>query len=80
LSKVVDAGVNVFVIAGTDEGRWLRGGEGRTFRQMESTGRFRMEIIPALEHTLFERRTREIAAGMLTDHLTANFGSSSQRG
>jgi len=80
LAKVVDAGVNVLVIAGTDEGRWLRGGEGRTFRQMESTGRFRMEVIPALEHTLFERRTREIAAGMLTDHLHANFGSSSQPG
>jgi alpha-beta hydrolase superfamily lysophospholipase len=80
LAKVVDAGVDVLVIAGTDEGRWLRGGEGRTFRKMEGTGRFRMEVIPGMEHTLFERRTREIAAGMLTEHVIANFGSGFPRG
>jgi alpha-beta hydrolase superfamily lysophospholipase len=79
LGQVVDAGVNVLVIAGTDEGRWLRGGEGRTLRQLERTGRFRMEVIPGLEHTLFERRTRDVAAGILTDHVVANFAAPSRQ-
>jgi alpha-beta hydrolase superfamily lysophospholipase len=78
LRKVVDAGVNLLVIAGTDEGRWLRGGEGRTFRQLEGTGRFRMEVIPGLEHTLFEGRTREVAAGILTEHVIGTFGKSTR--
>jgi hypothetical protein len=76
LAQVVDTGANVMVIAGTDEGRWLRGGEVRTLRQLERTGRFRMEVIPGLEHTLFERHTREIAAGMLSEHVIRNFGPS----
>jgi len=79
LGQVVDAQVNVLVIAGTDEGRWLRGGESRTFRRLEDTGRFRMEVIPGLEHTLFEWRTREIAAAILTEHVIGKFGSSSRR-
>jgi pimeloyl-ACP methyl ester carboxylesterase len=76
LAQVVDAGVNVLVIAGPDEARWLRGGEGPTLRKLGATGRFRMEVIPGLEHTLFERRTREVAVGILTDHVTRNFGAS----
>jgi alpha-beta hydrolase superfamily lysophospholipase len=76
LAQVVDAGVNVLVIAGTDEARWLRGGEGATLRKLEATGRFHMEVIPDLEHTLFERRTREVAVGVLTDHVIRSFGSS----
>jgi hypothetical protein len=35
-----------------------------------------MEVIPDLEHTLFERRTREVAVGVLTDHVIRSFGSS----
>jgi alpha-beta hydrolase superfamily lysophospholipase len=78
LGQVVDAGVNVLVIAGTDEGRWLRGGEGRTLQKLERTGRFRMEVIPGLEHTLFERRTREVAVEILIDHVVANFAAASE--
>jgi hypothetical protein len=76
LAHVVATGANVFVIAGTDEGRWLRGGETRTLHKLEQTGRFRMEVIPGLEHTLFERRTREIAANMLSEHVSRNFAPS----
>ena len=75
LKKAVDAGVNVLVIAGTDEGRWLKRGEGGTLRQLERTGRFRMEVIPGLEHTLFEASTREVAVGILTEYVTRNFGA-----
>ena len=71
---MVDAGVDVLVIAGTDESRWLRGGESRTLHRLERTGRFRMEVIPGLEHTLFEASTREVAVGILSDHVLGRFG------
>jgi hypothetical protein len=74
LAKVVDAGVDVFVVAGTDESRWLKGGEGHTLRKMEQTGRFHMEVISGLEHSLFEQHTREMAVGILTDHVVQSFG------
>ena len=80
LARVVDAGVNVLVIAGTDEGRWLAGGESRTFRRLEQTGRFRMEIIHGLEHTLFEQHTREVAVGILTEHIANTFGAAAPVG
>ena len=75
LARVVDAGVDVLVIAGTDEGRWIRGGETRTLRRLEQTGRFRMEVIPGLEHTLFEHSTREVAVRILSDHVVGRFGT-----
>jgi alpha-beta hydrolase superfamily lysophospholipase len=75
LARVVDAGVDVLVIAGSDEGRWLKGGETRTLHRLEQTGRFRMEVIPGLEHTLFERSTREVALGILYDHVVSKFGA-----
>jgi pimeloyl-ACP methyl ester carboxylesterase len=74
MARVVDAGVDVLVIAGTDEGRWLTGGESRTLHRLEQTGRFRVDVIPGLEHTLFEHSTREIAVGILTDHVVGRFG------
>lgn len=75
LARMVDAGVDVLVIAGTDEGRWLRGGETRTLHRLEQTGRFRMEVIPGLEHTLFEHSTREVAVRVLSDHVVGRFGA-----
>ena len=75
LARVVDAGVDVLVIAGTDEGRWLSGGETRTLHRLEQTGRFRLEVIPGLEHTLFEHSTREIAVRVLSDHVVGGFGA-----
>jgi hypothetical protein len=77
LARVVDAGVDVLVIAGTDEGRWLSGGETRTLHRLEQTGRFRLEVIPGLEHTLFEHSTREIAVRVLSDHVVGGFGAPS---
>ena len=74
LARMVDAGVDVLVIAGTDEARWLKGGEGRTVQRMEQTGRFEMEVVPGLEHTLFEYSTREVAVRILTDHIVEKFG------
>jgi pimeloyl-ACP methyl ester carboxylesterase len=74
LSKVLDGGVeDVFVIAGDYEARLLTRGEDRTLRRLRETGRFRMEIIPDLEHSLFERHGRELATRLLTEHVLVSY-------
>jgi hypothetical protein len=74
LTKVLGSGVDVFVIAGDYEARLLSRGERRTLRRLQETGRFRMEIIPDLEHSLFERHGRELATRLLTDHVLVTYG------
>jgi hypothetical protein len=34
-----------------------------------------MEVIPGLEHTLFEHSTREVAVRILSDHVVGRFGT-----
>jgi pimeloyl-ACP methyl ester carboxylesterase len=69
LSRVVDAGVDLLVIAGNREARFLSRGEGRTMRRLGKNKKFHMEVIPELEHSLFERHGRELASVLLTDHV-----------
>jgi alpha-beta hydrolase superfamily lysophospholipase len=69
LSEVIEAGVNVFVIVGTEEAMWLTRGEGPTMRRLSRSERFRLKVIPDLEHSLFERHGRELAAGLVTDYV-----------
>jgi alpha-beta hydrolase superfamily lysophospholipase len=69
LSKVVEGGVNVFVIDGDEEAMWLRRGEGPTMRRLARSPRFRIEVIGDLEHSLFERHGRELAAGLVADYV-----------
>jgi hypothetical protein len=77
LREVVDTGAIMLLIVGPNESRWLVGGEGSSVRKLERTARFRMEIIPDLEHTLLERHTRAKVAEILTEHVIRNFGSAS---
>jgi hypothetical protein len=39
------------------------------------TGRFRVDVIPGLEHTLFEHRSREVVVRILSDHIVGRFGA-----
>jgi hypothetical protein len=69
LSKVIDSGVNVYVIVGDEEAMWLSRGEGPTMRRLSRSPRFRMETIPELDHSLFDRHGRELAAGLVTEYV-----------
>jgi alpha-beta hydrolase superfamily lysophospholipase len=71
LSRVIETGVNVFVIVGEEEAMWLSRGEGPTMRRLSRSAQFRMETIPDLEHSLFERHGRELAAGLVTEYVLA---------
>jgi alpha-beta hydrolase superfamily lysophospholipase len=78
--KAVEADVDVFVIAGEEEAQHLSRGEVRTMRRLVKNPRFRMRVIPGLEHTLFERRGRELASGMLTDHVLGYYAPNAMEG
>jgi alpha-beta hydrolase superfamily lysophospholipase len=75
LAKVLDNGTDMVVVAGPGEGRYLMRGEHGRFRRLRRSGRFRMEIIPDLEHTLFERTGREQVLGILTAHVVGHYGA-----
>ena len=63
--------MNVLVIVGDEELMWLSRGEGPTMRRLSRSPRFRIETIPDLEHSLFERHGRELAAGLVTEYVLA---------
>ena len=75
LVKVVDVGANVLVIAGSDEADQLTRGEALTMRKLRRARTFRMDVIPDLEHTLFERHSRDKTVGVLTEHVLSKFGT-----
>jgi pimeloyl-ACP methyl ester carboxylesterase len=74
ISRLVDSGVDVFVLAGTIEARALARGENVTMRRLGRNPRFTMKIMHDLEHTLFERQGREQAVNALTKDLLARYG------
>jgi len=75
LVKVVDAGVDIFLIVGKIEANMLQRGEGSTMRKLFRDGRFRMDVIPELEHALFDRYSAEHATTLLRDYIDVKFGS-----
>jgi pimeloyl-ACP methyl ester carboxylesterase len=75
LANVVDAHVNLFVIAGNEEARLLSRGEGRTLRRLWSNKLFHMEVIPGLEHSLFEQHGRELVTALLTEHVLGRYAT-----
>jgi hypothetical protein len=79
LSRVIDTGVNVFMIAGKNEAIQLSRGERWAVRRLRRTGRFRLEVVPDLEHTLFEQHGRVLATELLTEHVLSRYGTSVPR-
>ena len=74
IARVVEADVDVFVLAGTNEARTLTRGENGTMQRLKRSPRFSMKILPHLEHSLFERQGREQAVNVLTQDLLARYG------
>jgi pimeloyl-ACP methyl ester carboxylesterase len=77
LERLTGLGVNVLIVAGSPEARLLHRGEHRTIRSLTESGRFRMDTIPFLEHSLLERTGREHVAQVLSAYLIERFGEKS---
>jgi pimeloyl-ACP methyl ester carboxylesterase len=74
---VTALGVDIFVVVGSYETRLLQRGEQRTIRSLVTSGRLRIETIPGLEHSLFERTGREHVADIVFDYLVGRFAAGS---
>ncbi len=74
ISRVVESDVDVFVLSATPEARILTRGENGTMQRLRRNPRFAMKIVPNLEHSLFERLSREQAANLLTQDLLERYG------
>ena len=75
LVKVVDAGIDVFLIVGRVEADMLQRGEGWTMRKLFRAGGFRMDVSADLEHSLFDRYSSGHATTLLREYIDVRFGS-----
>lgn len=73
LGRLVDRGVDSLVVCGENEARVICRGETGALRRMQRTGSFRLEVIPGIDHELFQRSARDRVEQMLTTHLTQRF-------
>jgi dienelactone hydrolase len=80
LEQLARAGIDALLVADEGEAQKLSRGEGGRFRNLEATGRLRMETIPNLEHSLFERTGRERVAELLDAYVVNLLGGRSNNG
>ncbi len=65
LERMTQSGVDVLVVAGSEEARRVYRGDHRRLRAMIRTGRLSIETVPNLEHTLLERTGRDRVSELL---------------
>lgn len=75
LGRLVERGVDTFVVCGDHEARVITRGETGVLRRLRRTGRFRLEVLPGIDHELFQRSAREVVEPMLTGHLIERFAT-----
>ena len=80
LERLVEHGVDTFVVCGEVEARRILRGEGAVLRRLRRTGRFRLEIVPGIDHELFQRAARNLVEPMLTGYLVEHFASTALPG
>lgn len=68
-STLIGSHSRILVIAGENEARRLRRGEKSRLRRLQRTGLFELDVVPDLEHSLFERESRQVASDLLTRHI-----------
>jgi hypothetical protein len=73
LGELVDEGVDVLCVVGTDEARPFLEGRGAPLSALEATGRLQLEVFHGLDHALLGIDQREEVIGLLSDHLTLHF-------
>jgi dienelactone hydrolase len=74
LPSLVREGTDVLLVANERDARPVRFGVStRLLSQLERSGRFRFEYLPALEHSLLAGPDRRTVADLLTDHMVEKF-------
>jgi alpha-beta hydrolase superfamily lysophospholipase len=67
IERLVDDGVDTYVVCGEKEARVMRRGQAAAFRRLARTGRFHLEVMPGIDHELFARASRDRVGPVVTD-------------
>jgi alpha-beta hydrolase superfamily lysophospholipase len=69
LGRLVEAGVETYIVCGETEARAMRRGQAAAFRRLARTGRFHLEVVPGIDHELFARVSRDRVRPMVTERI-----------
>ena len=69
IERLVDSGVDTYVVCGEKEAAAMRRGQAAAFRRLARTGRFRLEVVSGIDHELFARASRDRVGPMVTERI-----------
>jgi hypothetical protein len=69
LERLVDSGVDTYIVCGENEARVLRRGQAKAMRRLDRTGRFHLVVVPGIDHELFARSSRDRVSPLVTDRV-----------
>ena len=69
IEKLVDSGVETYVVCGDGEARVMRRGQAAAFRRLARSGRFHLEVMPGIDHELFARASRDRVGPVVTERI-----------
>jgi pimeloyl-ACP methyl ester carboxylesterase len=74
LGKLVDGGVDIFLLCGEWEARPIRvGASSQKLLRLTRTGRLRFECLPELDHSLMIEKQHRMVADMTAEHIVGKF-------
>jgi len=77
--KLVERGVDTYVVCGDREIKAIRRGQGARMRRVQSSGNFHLERVPGHDHELFGYDVRQMVEAMVTRHVVSHFAPSTGR-
>jgi len=69
LEKLVDGGVDTYIVCGESEAAVLRRGQAAAFRRLARSGRFHLEVMSGIDHELFARASRDRVGPVVTGRI-----------
>jgi pimeloyl-ACP methyl ester carboxylesterase len=69
IERLVDDGVDTYVVCGEKEARVMRRGQAAVFRRLARTGRFHLEVMAGIDHELFARVSRDQVEPVVTERI-----------
>jgi hypothetical protein len=69
VEKLVDGGVDTFMVCGDKEARVMRRGQAAAFRRLTRSGRFHLVVMPGIDHELFARASRDRVGPVVTERI-----------
>ncbi|MGD0808483.1 MAG: alpha/beta hydrolase family protein [Acidimicrobiales bacterium] len=71
LKRLSHKGVDTLVVCSKDEGWWVQRGEAATLRRLQQRGGFRLEVFPAVDHTLYTQASLNQVLPLLNEQMSA---------